>query len=136
MSDLATLRRLRAELTARRIAEPTAIPSDGPVLADELAGDPRPDLPGSELWTRLLATAHELDGPDPAGLFGALHGLRCCGAILEARRGRWRLAPTLDPTERLSRWHDRPAWGADAAVWLAPHRDRLRRLLDTLEPPP
>ncbi|MSP11618.1 MAG: hypothetical protein EXR62_01540 [Chloroflexi bacterium] len=44
--------------------------------------DPRPDLPDTDLWRRLLPLAFDLDGHDPAGLFGSLHGLRCGGARL------------------------------------------------------
>ena len=48
--------------------------------ADRFLADPRPDLGDGRLWSALLAAAYALDGDDPAGLFGALHGLRSCGA--------------------------------------------------------
>lgn len=42
--------------------------------------DPRPDLGDGVLFSRLLAAAHAHDGTDPAGLYGALHGLCCWGS--------------------------------------------------------
>ena len=58
------------------------------------ATDPRPDLTAdTAAWSRLLPLADALDGDDPAGLFGALLGLRCCGASLAHTGGLWRIGP-------------------------------------------
>ena len=55
--------------------------------------DPRPDLAEDHhLWTRLLGAAYHYDGEAPAGLFGALHGLRCHGCRLSRDAQRLRLA--------------------------------------------
>ncbi len=83
--------------------------------------DPRPDLAeDSALWGRLLARAFALDGDDPTGLCGALHGLRCCGAALVAEGGRLRLtAGEMGDDE----------YAALRRAWLIPHADALRLLL-------
>ena len=44
---------------------------------DRLLHAPRPELGNGPRCGRLLALGGRLDGPDPAGLFGALHGMRC-----------------------------------------------------------
>ena len=94
--------------------------------------DPRPDLIGDHArWVALLAAAWAVDGANPQGVYGALHGIRCCGAQLVSegphganapgRRPQWRLLPgaELTPTE----------WSALRATWLVPHQDTLTRLL-------
>jgi hypothetical protein len=55
--------------------------------------DPRPDLVNDHSrWWLLLEAAYRLDGQDPDGLYGALFGMRCCGARLEiASPTSWRL---------------------------------------------
>jgi len=59
---------------------------------ERIVADPRPDLANdSALWSHLLALAYDLDGDDPAGLCGALNGLRCCGAALVESAGEVRL---------------------------------------------
>ncbi|MGH2531568.1 MAG: hypothetical protein ACRDJW_04605 [Thermomicrobiales bacterium] len=59
---------------------------------ERFTADPRPDLTDdSGLWRRLLAAAYDRDGHAPAGVFGALHGLRCEGARLVVAGGRVRL---------------------------------------------
>ncbi|HUY98613.1 MAG TPA: hypothetical protein VMW47_13535 [Verrucomicrobiae bacterium] len=73
------------------------------------------------------------DASDPRGLFGALHGLRCCGAVLERHGGRWRLAATINPSGQRSIWHDRASWDADCDEWLRPLLPRLQELLRGLE---
>lgn len=88
--------------------------------------DPRPDLADSALWSDLLRRAYALDGDEPEGLFGALHGLRCCGARLEATATSYRLRPDGDA------WEDEKAWEADTARWLEPHRPALVELLRSL----
>lgn len=96
--------------------------------------DPRPDLPGTELWAHLLQLAAG-DANDPAGTYGRLLGCRSCGGILERRNGGWRLAPFLDPSERLSVWADRSDWDADAGRWLRPKSAEIVALLRRLPPP-
>ena len=85
--------------------------------------DPRgADLEDSELWNSLLARAYAIDADDPNGLFGALHGLRCCGAALVVdRRGVRLVKGELGDEYALLR-----------KQYLMPHRDRLRRLLQEL----
>jgi hypothetical protein len=119
-----------AELVARQAgvwqADPSAL-----AWPSNVGEDPRPDLAGSELWTALLQLASG-DADDPQGTYGRLKAARACGAVLELRAGRWKLAPTIDPTERLSTWQDRETWDRDAATWLKPKSgeivDLLRRL--------
>ena len=96
--------------------------------------DPRPDLPGSDLWSRLLLLAAG-DADDPGGVSGRLLACRACGGVLEARGRRWRLAPTVDPSERLSVWADRQAWDRDAEKWLRPRAQEIAALLGQLPPP-
>lgn len=96
--------------------------------------DPRPDLPGTELWACLLHVASG-DASDPQGVYGRLLGARACGAVLEARAGRWKLAPTLDPTERVSVWATRADWDRDAATWLQPKCREIVTLLGRLPIP-
>ena len=87
------------------------------VSAVEVA-DPRPDLADGGLYARLLAAAHRLDGDDPAGCFGALHGLRCCGARLKLDFGRAVLvAGECEDYAELR------------ARYLLPRADRVRALL-------
>jgi hypothetical protein len=90
---------------------------------DRWIADPRPDLAGdSALWQRLLSLAYERDGEEPAGLFGALHGLRCCGAALATQGGRVRLsAGELGDEYRALR-----------RAYLLPHTAALRALLQAL----
>ena len=55
-----------------------------------MVNDPRPDLSADSLpWKRLLATAFTRDGDTANGVYGVLHGARCCGALLERRPDRW-----------------------------------------------
>jgi hypothetical protein len=47
------------------------------------SADPRPDLQSdSTMWGTMLGKAFAIDGHNPDGLFGPLHGLRCLGAGL------------------------------------------------------
>ena len=82
--------------------------------------DPRPGLPYSRLWARLLALSFD---EDPNGLFGALHGLRCMGAALVVTPKRIALGPG-EMTE--------DAYQADRARYLVPHKDKLIGLLHEL----
>jgi hypothetical protein len=60
---------------------------------ERFTADPRPDRElDADLWSLLLAAAFDVDGHDPNGLCGALHGLRCSGSALIADGGRVRLA--------------------------------------------
>ncbi len=96
--------------------------------------DPRPDLPGSALWSQLLLLASG-DADDPHGTYGRLLGARACGGLLERRGSSWKLSPTIDPTEQLSVWADRAAWEADAERWLKPRAQEVTRLLRQLPGP-
>lgn len=96
--------------------------------------DPRPDLPGTELWAHLLEAAGG-DADDPQSVYGRLLGARACGAVLERRNGRWKLAPTVDPTERRSTWQDRESWDRDAERWLKPRSREIVTLLRQLDAP-
>lgn len=132
VSDLARLRQLMGELESRRpwqIADQPTPPPSGLVGEDS-----RRDLPGSELWGALLQLA-SADAGDPLGVYGRLHAARCCGAVLERRSGKWKLAPTIDPTERLSVWESREAWDRDAANWLLPRSCDIVKLLTQLPSP-
>ncbi|MGH8987458.1 MAG: hypothetical protein ACRDXC_02530, partial [Acidimicrobiales bacterium] len=107
-------------------AEPPAV---GGAWALRLVQDPRPDLAGdSETWGRLLVLAQGGGGDE---LLDVLRGLRCCGARLRATSGGWELYPLIDPTGRLSVWHDEAAWKKDRRS-LDPHTGRLRILLGQL----
>ena len=118
------------ELVERQARTWQADPSD---LAwpSQVGEDPRPDLSGTELWARLLQLASG-DADAPQGIYGRLLGARACGAILERRNGRWKLAPTIDPSERLSTWQDRESWDADAERWLKPRSREIVALLGQL----
>lgn len=139
MSDLARLRELIAQRQARRsdpapIAVPPAWQADPPQLVSGRASvdeDPRPDLPGSELWSELLRLASG-DADDPAGTFGRLKACRACGGLLEWRGISWKLSPTIDPAEQLSIWADGAAWEADAERWLRPRSREIIALLAKL----
>ncbi|MHB1523020.1 MAG: hypothetical protein ACYCS9_05835 [Candidatus Dormibacteria bacterium] len=128
MTDLERLRALKAKLAAAPGESWVTTPDRMPWHLRP-GQDPRPDLPGSELWSRLLLLASG-DADDPSGLYGRLLAARACGAVLEQRGNRWKLAPTIDPTEQVSVWQDQAAWDADAAKWLRPRsRGITRRLL-------
>ncbi len=94
--------------------------------------DPRLDLTGDHVrWVALLTAAWNVDGADPLGVYGALYGMRCCGAQLvsEGQPGacapggwtRWRLLPGAELTQT--------EWLALRTKWLVPHQDVLTRLL-------
>lgn len=87
--------------------------------------DPRPDLPGGDVYEGLFLLEHPVSGDEPHGLYGTLRGLRCMGA--GARRmsdGRARLTPPPDM--------GRDVW----AEFLEPHRARLADLIGRLDPAP
>ena len=85
-----------------------------------MIADPRPDLGDGALFARLLAAAHRLDGDDPAGAYGVLHGLRCLGARVGTDFGRPRLLPGEIPADEYGEYRRR---------YLLPLGDRLRALL-------
>lgn len=139
MGDLERLRALKADLQpdeqSARVplseswcADPACVP-----WHPEAGEDPRPDLAGSDLWERLLRLP--LDADDPQGVYGRLLGARACGAVLELGAGRWKLAPSLDPTERVSVWATRADWDRDAAIWLKPKSREIVALLALLPVP-
>ena len=103
-----------------------------PQPPEPLWADPRPDLTGDHSrWTVLLALAWAVDGLNPYGLYGALYGVRCCGAALvteaqpldltpEGPRLRWRLTRGEIPELE---------WRSYRARWLWPHKETLIKLL-------
>ncbi len=126
----------KAELVALLEREPSVWQADPSDLAwpSQVGEDPRPDLPDSEVWTALLQLASG-DADDPGGTYGRLLGARACGALLQPRGRRWKLAPTIDPSERLSVWADRSDWERDAERWLRPKSREIVALLGLLPPP-
>lgn len=96
--------------------------------------DPRPDPTADRSrWWLVLEAAYRLDGQDPAGLYGALFGLRGCGARLELANPKdYSLQPEGPaPTYRLVRGEElSEAEYADLRQrYLVPHREALTRLL-------
>ena len=88
--------------------------------------DPRPDLSDdSQLWGYLLRHAGLADDADaPTGAYGALHGVRCCGARLEwQQNASLRIVPGA---EYLGAWED------DRQTWLLSHRDAIAGWLDAI----
>ena len=121
-----------AELVERQARTWEADPSTMP-WHTRPGEDPRPDLPGTDLWAALLQLAAG-DADDPRGVYGRLLGARACGAVLEWRSGRWKLAPTMDPAERVSTWATRADWERDADRWLRPKSREIVALLGQLPP--
>ena len=128
---LAALRLHRDELLELVQARTWQAQPDALLWRTRPGQDPRPDLPGSELWARLLLLASG-DADDPSGVYGRLLACRACGGLLEWRGKGWRLAPTLDPREQVSVWAIEADWQADAERWLRPRSRgimaRLRQL--------
>jgi len=105
-----------------------------PAPPDPLWADPRPDLTADhDRWQALLEAAYRHDGQDPHGVYGALNGIRCCGARLEvappagkapqaagARLG-WRLVRGDELTEA--------EYQRLRATYLVRHTETLTRLL-------
>ena len=97
-----------------------------------LWADPRPDLADDHgRWNVLLALAWNIDGPNPCGVYGALQGVRCCGAALVTEAQPLDLTPDGMPLLwRLTRGEiPEPEWQAYRARWLWPHKDVLIKLL-------
>ena len=92
--------------------------------------DPRPDLAAdSRVWQALLELAFLLDGEAPDGLFGALHGVRCCGARLVPRGEDRRPGAGYRMGPGDAYLGGAAAWAADRARWLAPSADVLTPVL-------
>lgn len=143
--DATQLRQLTAHFDALPGAAPTvdaAAPATaGPAARDGRFrpappeppwADPRPDLAGDHgRWEVLLALAWARDGADPHGVFGALHGSRCCGAALVTDAQPRDLAPDGPPLRwRLTRGEmPEDVWQAYRTRWLLPHKDVLTKLL-------
>ena len=89
--------------------------------------DPRPDISeDSAEWRALLRYAALADDADAAeSAYGALHGVRCCGARIR-----------LQPSGVLwieARDDYLGNWGVDRLRWLAPHRSELIRWLRAIQ---
>ena len=86
-----------------------------PAPLDPPWADPRPDLDGDHArWLALLELAHRRAAADPYGVFGALIGIRCCGAAITSSGG-------ANPAWRLVRGELAAAeWQAVRAQWLTP----------------
>ena len=108
-----------------------------PAPPDPPWADPRPDLAGDHVrWELVLELAYRRDAADPEGVFGALFGVRCCGAAIEHVDDDWTLQPEGPPPRwRLARG-EIPAdeWAAIRARWLLPHRAALAEILLGQEP--
>ncbi len=123
-----------ADFTAlRQVLETTGHFTPAP--PDPPWADPRPDLVADRArWWLVLEAAWRLDGQDPNGLYGALNGMRCCGARLEiANAETWGARPEdPPPTYRLVRGEElSEAEYADLRQrYLMPHREALTRLLN------
>jgi hypothetical protein len=88
------------------------------------SADPRPDLaPDSPVWAKLLSAAYHLDGHDPYGVWGALHGMRCLGAHIEVLAGQARIQPGEVNTQEYMLLRER---------YLRPHLAAICRLLANL----
>jgi hypothetical protein len=103
-----------------------------PAPPDPPWADPRPDLVGDRArWLLVLELAYRRDAADPEGVFGALFGVRCCGAAIEHLDDDWTLKPEGPPPRwRLARG-EIPAdeWAAIRARWLLPQRAALEEIL-------
>jgi len=95
-------------------------------LRDErLTADPREDLEADGLeWARLLRLAYERDGYDRAGLFFALHGLRCLGARLRWQEGAGGRFLALHRGAEM----DAGEYAKIRAGYLAPYAETIREL--------
>ena len=105
-----------------------------PAPRDPPWADPRPDLVGDHSsFQALLATAFRRDGQDPHGVFGALVGIRCCGARLAyADLANGALASAGQPAAwRLVRGAEmgEAEYAGYRQTYLAPHTTALTRLL-------
>jgi hypothetical protein len=122
---LTTAARVRPRAALRSRPDGRPLPARPPYLYD-----PRPDLAAdTHAWQALLELAFLLDGEAPDGLFGALHGVRCCGARLIPADGTrqsgagYRMAPGDDYLGGAR------AWATDRQRWLVPAADVLTPVL-------
>ncbi|MBI4506292.1 MAG: hypothetical protein HY691_12220 [Chloroflexi bacterium] len=111
--DRATLREHKAALVA-------VLAAGDAVAEANYRLDPRPELPDHTQWVKLLARAYGLHGHEPAGVYGALHGMRCLCVLLRDDGNGLRLLPG-----ELAR----DEYAALRARWLLPHREALTELL-------
>jgi len=94
-------------------------------MEDDLLFDPRPDLTDdSQTWHELLMAARAIDGAEPEGLYGALHGMRCLGCRIAVVNGRAKLFRGEIAEDEYAALRDR---------WLRPHHETLVRLLENIE---
>lgn len=105
-----------------------------PAPPDPPWADPRPDLAADhDRWQALLEAAYRCDGQDPHGVFGALNGIRCCGARLEVMAVTKQAPPSTNaqPGWRLVRGDEltEAEYQRLRAAYLAPHTEALTRLL-------
>ncbi len=94
---------------------------------DVIFPDPRSDLKDSTLWPVLFELAHEID-PE---LYGRLHGMRCCGTLMEKGKKNLVLRPLIDP-EGNSGWIDRAEYEEVRDKWLRPYQKEIVSLLKRL----
>jgi hypothetical protein len=95
--------------------------------------DPRPDLAANHpAWAVVLKAAWQLDGEEPDGCFGVLHGLRGQGAALEPLAApEW----AREKFGSLPRWKlargeiDAAQWEAWERQWLDPVQARVMQVL-------
>ncbi|MBI2321341.1 MAG: hypothetical protein HYU88_04425 [Chloroflexi bacterium] len=110
----------RAALVENKQALLAALAAEERAAEANYRTDPRPELPDHSAWVRLLARAYEADGHDPAGVYGALHGMRCLGARLADDGNGLRLLPGELARDEYRALRQR---------WLLPHREALTLLL-------
>jgi hypothetical protein len=103
-------------------APPTSPVVESGFVPAPLTEDPRPDLVSdSALWAALLEMACTADGENPDGYFGALYGIRCCGAQMDVLpTGGWRIRRGEISEDE---------WIDIRQRWLLPHEAAIRRLL-------
>jgi hypothetical protein len=118
------------------LAPQAVTPSAAPAVGGTWALNPRPDLAeDADLWRRLLAAAALSDRP---GVYGALHGVRCCGARLVANGAGYRITGPAPDDGPLSYREPDPetgeigTWESDREGWLLPHRAAITVLLRSL----
>ena len=116
-------RAIPRDLLARAKADKTSIWHE--LRREHMTVDPRSDLALDHyLWMRLLNMAYDRDGIDVNGLAGALHGLRCCGAVLvRGDDGYLRLSLGEITAGEYAAFRER---------YLMPHADTLVALLKAL----
>jgi len=114
--------RNHAALARRIVAQKAAVLAE--LRRERSIADPRPDLANdSALWSHLLDLAYDVDGDDPAGLCGALNGLRCYGAALVGSEGGvWLVGGEMTDAE----------YDQMREEYLLPHKTTLTTLLKRL----